>query len=66
MAEIKIYGTLKNDTGEPIVYASQVTDETTGKTILELLESSGAGSESVEAMTSKEIEDAAADVFGAE
>lgn len=27
MAEIKIYGTLKNDTGEPIVYGSQVQED---------------------------------------
>jgi hypothetical protein len=41
MADIKIYGTLKNDTGEPIAYASQVIDEATGKTIDELLSGSG-------------------------
>lgn len=38
MADIKIYGTLKNDTGEPIVYASQVVDSGSGKTVLELLD----------------------------
>ena len=31
MADIRIYGTLRNDTGEAAVYSSQVLDEGTGK-----------------------------------
>lgn len=33
MADIRIYGTLRNDTGEAAVYSSQVLDEGTGKTL---------------------------------
>lgn len=38
MADIKIYGTLKNDTGEPIAYASQIYDITGKKTILQIID----------------------------
>ena len=37
MAEIKIYGTLLNDTAEPIVYAEQITVKETGENLLDLI-----------------------------
>lgn len=37
MADIKIYGTLRNDTNEPIAYASQVYDAESGKNVKEMI-----------------------------
>lgn len=37
MAEIAMYGTLLNDTGEPIAYSTQVKDPETGKSVNEMI-----------------------------
>ena len=54
MANIKIYGTLLNDTKEPIAYASQIVDEETGKNVLELI--SDAASDANEYMTDEDAD----------
>lgn len=38
MADISIYGTLVNDTGEPIARADQIADPRTGKLLTEILD----------------------------
>lgn len=62
MADIKIYGTLKNDTAEPIAYASQVIEEESGKTVSELL--AEAGKDPFSYMTGDEATDMVDEVFG--
>lgn len=60
MAKIDIFGSLNNATGEPIVMAAQVYDETSGKYLPELL---GAGG--VDGYMTQEEADALVDeVFG--
>lgn len=61
MAEIKIYGTLKNDTGEPIATADQILDPDSGKYLNELLGQGGSG---IEYMTPDEAKDLANSIFG--
>lgn len=52
MAQINIYGTLVNDTKEPICRADQVIDSATGKYISELL----GESDELQAISEQEIE----------
>ena len=54
MAEIKIYGTLKNDTGEPIVTTDQVFDTSRGKYLNQLIGDEGGGSSDAPLMTAEE------------
>lgn len=61
MAEIKIYGTLKNDTGEPIATADQILDPDSGKYLNELL---GQDISGMECMTPDEAKDLANRIFG--
>ena len=63
MAEIKIYGTLKNDTGEPIVTTDQVFDRERGKYLNELIGDEGGGSSDAELMTAEEGRQLAERVF---
>ena len=60
MAKIKIYGTLHNDTGEPIASADQIVDPATGKMVSELL---GQGGES---MTDEDVENLLSELFPAQ
>lgn len=62
MADIKIYGTLRNDTAEPIAYASQVVDEESGRNVAELLKE--AGGDRNEYMTDAEASSLIEEVFG--
>lgn len=63
MADIKIYGTLKNDTGEPIAYASQVVDDESGKTVVELIKGMGGGGTAGESMTAEEAQNLVDSIF---
>lgn len=63
MAEIKIYGTLSNDTGEPIAKADQVIDPATGKMVSELL-AEGTGGTDMQEITAEEIDTLIAEVLG--
>lgn len=62
MAEIKIYGTLKNDTGEPIASADQIIDIATGKMVSELLGQGSTGAD-IEYMTDDDVEQALVTLF---
>lgn len=67
MAQIKIYGTLVNDTGEPIALADQIQYAPEGsepKYLDEVLDTlmSGGG---VEELTAKEVNDLIAEASGA-
>lgn len=62
MAEIKIYGTFKNDTGEPIASSDQIIDPATGKMVSELLGQGSTGAD-IEYMTDKDVADGLAALF---
>lgn len=64
MAEIKIYGTLSNDTGEPIAKADQVIDPATGKMVSELLAEGTGGTTDMQEITAEEIDTLIAEVLG--
>lgn len=59
MADIRIYGTLRNDTGEAAVYSSQVLDEGTGKTLDAII------SDGIPAMQETEYTDAEIEAIAA-
>lgn len=62
MDYIKIYGTLKNDTGGPLATADQIVDPATGKMLSELIGQGSSGSDT-EYMTDKDVEDGLAALF---
>lgn len=62
MDYIKIYGTLKNDTGEPLASADQIVDPATGKMLSELLGQGTSGAD-VEYMTDEDVADGLAALF---
>lgn len=59
MADIRIYGTLRNDTGEAAVYSSQVLDEGTGKRLDAII------SDGIPAMQETEYTDAEIEAIAA-
>ena len=63
MADIKIYGTLRNETGEPIARADQVLDPESGKMISELLHECVTPGES---MTDADVEQMISELFSSE
>lgn len=62
MADIRIYGTLRNDTGEAAVYSSQVLDENSGKRLDAIL-ADGLPGVQEEEYSDAEIEAIAASVY---
>lgn len=62
MDYIKIYGTLKNDTGGPLASADQIVDPATGKMLSELLGQGSSGADT-EYMTDKDVADGLAALF---
>lgn len=62
MDYIKIYGTLKNDTGGPLASADQIVDPATGKMLSELIGQGSTGAD-VEYMTDKDVADGLAALF---
>lgn len=62
MAEIKIYGTFKNDTGEAIASSDQIIDPATGKMLSELLGQGSSGADT-EYMTDEDVEQALVTLF---
>lgn len=62
MDYIKIYGTLKNDTGGPLASADQIVDPATGKMLSELIGQSSSGADT-EYMTDKDVVDGLAALF---
>ena len=65
MAEIKIYGTFKNDTGEPLASADQIVDPATGRMLSELIGQGSSGVD-IEYMTDADVADGLAALFPAE
>lgn len=65
MDYIKIYGTLKNDTGGPLASADQIVDPATGKMVSELLGQGSTGTD-IEYMTDDDVTAALAALFPAE
>lgn len=55
MADIKIYGTLKNDTGEAIAYADEVIERKSGRNVAELLAASTGGADMSEYVKHDEL-----------
>lgn len=62
MADISIYGTLVNETGEAIARADQVIDPVTGRMVSELLQSGSSGGLPAKEMTAEDIAEIAAEV----
>lgn len=62
MDYIKIYGTLKNDTGGPLASADQIVDPATGKMLSELIGQGSSGADT-EYMTDKDVADGLAALF---
>ena len=62
MDYIKIYGTLKNDTGGPLATADQIVDPATGKMVSELLGQGSTGAD-IEYMTDEDVTDGLAALF---
>lgn len=60
MAEIPIYGTLENRTGEPIARADQIIDPGSGKMVSDLLHGSGTV---LEYMTDQDADAMIAELF---
>ena len=65
MDYIKIYGTLKNDTGGPLATADQIVDPATGKMLSELIGQGSSGADT-EYMTDKDVADGLAALFPVE
>ncbi len=63
MAEIAIFGTLSNKTGEPIARADQVLDPESGKMVSELLR---VGVTPGESMTDADVEQMISELFSSE
>ena len=62
MDYIKIYGTLKNDTGGPLASADQIVDPATGKMLSELIGQGSSGADT-EYMTDEDVADGLAALF---
>ena len=62
MDYIKIYGTLKNDTGGPLASADQIVDPATGKMLSELIGQGSSGADT-EYMTDDDVEQALVTLF---
>lgn len=62
MDYIKIYGTLKNDTGGPLASADQIVDPATGKMLSELIGQGSSGADT-EYMADKDVADGLAALF---